>query len=224
MAPAPRPVRGPRQRSSRHDRRLERRRARARIREHPVRGGLVRGPHGAPAQARRRRPTAGLCPLAGGVLHVLDLLWQRGSGRIDRLRFLSGLSRADPAVRVRLARPAAHRAARQEPEHHLGRRLPGRALRQEPGRGGHRHGHRGGRHAALYRPAAEGGGAVGQRSAGAGRARPPALSGRHGVDHRHSDGHLRHPVRHPPHRRHRAPGRPDRGGGRRVRWSSWRRS
>ena len=58
---------------------------------------------------------------------------------------------------LRLALPAAHRAAGQEPEHHLGRRLPGRALRQEPGGRRHRHRHRRRRHAALHRPAAQGG-------------------------------------------------------------------
>ena len=43
-----------------------------------------------------------------------------------------------------------------------------------------------------------------------------ASADRHGLDHRADDGDFRHPVRHAPHRRHRAPGRPDRGGRRRV--------
>ena len=105
----------------------------------------------------RRRAAADLCAVAGGLLHVLDVLRQRRPCRRDRLRLPAGLSRPDPAVRVRLAADPAHRAAGQEPEHHLGRRLPRRPLRQEPGGGGHRHRHRGGRHAALHRAAAEGG-------------------------------------------------------------------
>ena len=112
--------------------------------------------------------------------------------------------------------PAAHRAAGQEPEHHLGRRLPRRPLRQEPGRRRHRHRHRRGRHPALHRPAAEGRGALGRHAPGRASAAASQSADRHGLHHRLDDGDLRRSVRHPPHRRDRASRRPDRRGRSRV--------
>ena len=47
----------------------------------------------------RQRPAADLCPVAGRLLHLLDVLRQRRPCRLDRLRFHPGLSRPDPAVR-----------------------------------------------------------------------------------------------------------------------------
>ena len=195
-------------RSRAHDRRLERHRARAWLRERPVCAGVVCR-QDLPHAQERRRQAARLRAVAGRLLHVLDLLRQRRPRRVDRLQLHSGLSRPHPAVRVRLALPAAHRPAGQEPQHHLGRRLSGRPLRQEPGRRRHRHGHRGGRHAPLHRAAAQSRGPVRHRAAG--RAPAAALQPRHGIGDRALDGHLCRPVRHPAHRRHRAPGRPDRG-------------
>ena len=81
-----------------NDRRLERRRARARIRERPVCAGVVCRQDRSHAQERRRQ-AADLCAVAGRLLHVLDILRQRRPGRIDRLQLHSRLSRPDPALR-----------------------------------------------------------------------------------------------------------------------------
>ena len=145
--------------ASTHDRRLERHRARARIRERPVCAGVVCRQDLSHAQERRRQ-AAHLCTVAGRLLHVLDILRQCRSGRIDRLQLHSRLSRPDPALCFRLALPVAYRPAGQAPQHHLGRRLPGGALRQEPGCGGHRHRHRGSRHTPLHSLAAQGRGSL----------------------------------------------------------------
>ena len=66
---------------------------------------------------------------------------------------------AGPILMVGLRHAAvdARGAPRQDPQHHLDRRLHRRALRQEPGGGGDRRHHRADRLGPLHRPAAEGG-------------------------------------------------------------------
>ena len=148
-----------------------------------------------------------------GLLHRLDLLRQRRPRRRRRHRLPADLSRPDahglPVV-VRAAQDAAHH---QGLRHHLDRRLRRLALRQE--RAARRPGHdrRGVRHHALHLAPAEGG--LDQRRGdprlprpGAVLARPRALRGA-------APGRVQHPVRHPAHRRHRAP--PGHGRGDRVR-------
>ena len=111
------------------------------------------------AQAGRGdiQPSQHLCLVAGGLLHVVDLL------RLGRPRLASAGSTSWPSIsgrscchRLRLPADAAHRAPRQGAEHHLHRRLRRRALRQERAGRGARHHHRGHRRRALHRAAAEG--------------------------------------------------------------------
>ena len=156
-------------------------------------------------EARRLRP------LARGLLHLLDLLRQRRPGLEGGLQLPADLSRPDPGVRARLAAAAAHRADLQGPEHHLDRGLHRRALRQEPDPGRDRHRDRGARDPALHRAAAEGGldqlpdpaRVPGHRDALAHG--EPAAVARHRADRIPDPGAVRDPVRHPPHRRDRAP-------------------
>ena len=129
---------------------------RARLPRPAVRHRLVRRP------PRRGRPqphplAVRLHLFAGRLLHVLDILRRGRHGRTPRHRVHHHLHRTDDRV-PRLVVPAAQdRAHRQGAAHHLDRRLHRLALRQEPQPRHDRHRHRGGRHDALHRPAAEGG-------------------------------------------------------------------
>ena len=121
-----------------------------------------------------------------------------------------------PVLMIGLFAPllGAHRAAGQGAEHHLDRRLHRRALRQGPGGGGHRRADRHRRHRSLHRAAAQGGVGLARdhhRAHLGRRRRGAAAARRHRAVRRAVDGDLRGAVRHPPHRRHRAPGRPDAG-------------
>ncbi len=107
------------------------------------------------SRARRPLAAADLSAVSGDLLHLLDLL------RLGRPRFAFGLRlphdlcRADADDRARHAAVPAHRAARQEPEHHLDRRFHRRALRQAAIGGGAGGADRDRRHHSLYRAAAE---------------------------------------------------------------------
>ena len=95
-----------------------------------VRGGELWRPV-RPRWMTGRRPADDLRPVARRLLHLLDLL------RLGRPRLALGLRLPDhlyrPADhdRPRATARAAHRAARQGPEHHLDRRFRRRPLRQE---------------------------------------------------------------------------------------------
>ena len=189
---------------------------------------LVRGPRGAGLSVRavcdrtcrrhigpppRQRPGArdDLCAGARRLLHLLDLLWLGRLRRSRGARFPRHLCRADPGDRLRPPLRLAHRRHREIAEHHLGRRLRRRALRQERARGGAGLPGRGHRRAALHRPPAQGRGKLALRPAGGdgwpargrGRARPD----RSRLSRRDGAGRLRLRLRHAPYRRHRAPGR-----------------
>ena len=118
-----------------------------------------------------------------------------------------------------LAAHHPHRAARQGAEHHLDRRLHRRALRQGADRRRHRGVDRDHRHDSLYRAPAQSGVVLAEHHPGAHRTSQrgdPAGAGRHRLLCRGLDGDLRGAVRHPSHRRHRAPGRPDAGDSDRI--------
>ena len=183
-------------------------RGRARLYRAPVPRGDVRGPH------PPRRPPApfDLSALARDLLHVVDVL-RLGRARLaHRLRLPDDLHRSGGDAGARLSADPAHRAARQGAEHHLDRRLHRRALRQAPGGGGDRCLDRHHRFDPLHRAAAQGGVVFARRDPRphrgrdrrdrAGARRPRAV-------HRAHHGGVRHAVRHPPHRRRRAPGRLD---------------
>ena len=162
-----------------------------------------------------RAAAADLSAVAGDLLHVLDLLRLGRLGLAHRLRIPHHLYRPGADDRPVLAADRAHRAARQGAEHHLDRRLHRRALRQEPGGRGDRGADRHHRHDPLHRAAAQGG--VGLARDHPRRMLAPAAAGTEPLLGDIAlfvallDGDLRGAVRHPPHRRHRAPGRPDAG-------------
>ncbi len=192
----------------------------ARLCEPAVRGGEPRRPlAAAPAQPRPpRRPALHLRPLAGGLLHLLDLLRLGGAGDDPGLRLPRHLCRPDAGLRAGGPVPHPGHPPRKIPEHHLHRRLHRRPLRQEPGGGGAGGAGRHRRHAALHRAAAQSGVrlAAGDARRFRGHRPQPAGAGRPRADDRHRHGGVRGAVRHPPHRRHRAPGRADAGDRHRV--------
>ena len=123
-----------------------------------------------------------------------------------------------PIVVFAFGRPLIRRIIKlsQDAEYHVDCRLHRRALRQEPSRCGSRYRHRGGGRAALYRAAAQGGVALGRHAHSSLSAQRPSMPSLDPfgditfvIAMRH--GRLRHPVRHAPHRRHRASGRADAG-------------
>ena len=148
-----------------------------------------------------------------GLLHRLDLLRQRRPRRRRRHRLPADLPRPDahglPVV-VRAAQDAAHH---QGLRHHLDRRLRRLALRQERAAGRPGHDRRGVRHHALHLAPAEGG--LDQRRGDPRLPRPGAVLARLGALRGAPPGRVQHPVRHPAHRRHRAP--PGHGRGDRLR-------
>ena len=161
-----------------------------------------------------RTAAADLSAVARDLLHVVDVL-RLGRPRLaHRLRLPHHLHRPDPDDRARPAADPAGRAARQGAEHHLDRRLHRRALRQGPGGRRDRRADRDPRHHPLHRAAAQGGVGVAQHHPRPHRRRlrhGAAGVRRHRAVRRAVDGGVRRAVRHPPHRRHRAPGRPDAG-------------
>ena len=110
-----------------------------------------------------RRPAADLCPLAGRLLHVLDVLRQRRPCRLDRLRFHPRLSRPDPAVCASAGRYLLRivRLAKSQNITSVADFLAARYGKSQAV-AAHRHRHRGRRHAALHRPAVEGGRGLGR--------------------------------------------------------------
>ena len=119
-----------------------------------------------------------------------------------------------PIIMIGLCYPLHHAggAPRQGAEHHLDRRLHRRALRQVAGGRGDGGADRHHQHDPLHRAAAQSGVGVARHHH---RRRAARHRGQHAGARRHRavrravDGGLRGAVRHPPHRRHRAPGRPD---------------
>ena len=81
---------------------------------------------------------ADLSALTCDLVRVVDVLRLGGFGFTHRLRLPHYLSRANPNDRAWLAADHAHRAAGQDPEHHLDRGLHRGALWQEPNGGDNR--------------------------------------------------------------------------------------
>src|SRR5262245_9190076 len=160
-----------------------------------------------------------LSAFTGDLLHVVDVLWVGGAGLTDRLRLPDDLCRADPGDRVLLALDHAHRAPRQDAEHHLDRRFHRRALRQGADRcrrGGADRDHR---HDSLHRTPAQGGVVLADHDSCAywpRERRDAAGPGRHRALRRGGDGDLRRSVWHPSYRRDRASGRVDAGDRNRI--------
>ncbi len=193
--------------------RLGRHRGGACLYRAPVPGGELWRPH-ARAGTRPPQPAADLSLIARDLLHVLDLL------RLGRLRFAHRLRvphhlyRPGADGRPVLAADRARGAAGQGAEHHLDRRLHRRALRQGPGGGGDGGADRHRRDGSLHRAAAQSGVVLARdhhRPCLARRRGDAPGARRHIAVRRAPDGGLRGAVRHPPHRRHRTPGRPDAG-------------
>ncbi len=152
------------------------------------------------ARARHR-----LCPGAGGVLLVVDLLRRGRNRRARRTGVPADLPGADPAAAVRLAHPRAAGAGLDPPPDRLDRRLPVLTLRTRARAGGGGGGAGGDRRDPLLRAAVQGGGdergrAQRATAGGAVVCRPGPVRGA-------AAGGLRDPVRHPPDRCHRAPPR-----------------
>ena len=166
------------------------------------------------ARGRRRRAHDHLSALARDLLHVLDVL-RLGRARLaQRLRLPHHLCRPDHHDRARLAADRPYRAARQDAEHHLDRRLHRGALRQAPGGRRDRGADRDRRLHSLYRAAAQGGLVLARHHPHPSRRdhrHGAAGARRHRAVRRARDGGLRGAVRHAPHRRDRASGRPDPG-------------
>ena len=162
---------------------------------------------------RADRPRhADLSALARDLLHVVDVL-RLGRARLaHRLRLPDDLHRPGGDAGARLSADPAHRPAGQGAEHHLDRRLHRRALRQAPGGGGDRRLDRHHRFDPLHRAATQGGVVLARRDPRPHRRRDRrdrAAARRPRAVRRAHHGGVRHVVWHPPHRRHRAPGRPD---------------
>ncbi len=190
---------------------MGRRPYRARLYRVFVPGSELRRPQA--GGARRRLAALDLSALARDLLHVVDLLRLRRAGVARRLRFSRHLYRPDADGRPRLSADRQDGAARQEAEHHLGRRPDCGALRQEPGSGGDSGADRHRRHDPLHRAATQSGVVLGRHHHDGGRARrrPAADAWRQRLADRAVYGGVRGAVRHPPHRRHRASGRADAG-------------
>ncbi|MCY1397618.1 hypothetical protein D9M71_126280 [compost metagenome] len=157
----------------------------------------------------------GVQPVAGGLLHQLDVLRRRGPGRRTALVVPADLPRADPVAGRRAVGPAKNGDDQQTGEHHLDRRLHRRTLWQIPVAGGGGGADLPGRRAALYRVAA-------QRHCA--RREPADRCWRrchghpgpgHGADRVAGAGAVHHRLRYPQPRRHGAP--PRHGAGHRLR-------
>ncbi len=201
-----------------HAARLGRYRCRARLHRTSVRCRELWRPR-APVPARGPLPAPDLSAVARDLLHVLDLLRLGRPGLAHRLRVPDHLCRPDHHDRSLLPPHHAGRAPRQGAEHHLDRRLHRRTLRQVAGGRGDGGADRHHQHDPLHRPPAQSGVGIARTIIGEVR---PDIARQHAGGRRHRavrgvvDGGLRRPVRHAPYRRHRAPGRPDARGRRRV--------
>src|SRR4051812_27516900 len=108
---------GPR---TRHAARLDRYRLCARLYRTFVRGRELWGPD--PAIRSRWSITAlHLSALARNLLHLLDVLWFCRPRLTDRIRLFDDLCGPGPHDRFLLTGHHAHRAARENPEHHIDR-------------------------------------------------------------------------------------------------------
>ncbi|KAG0946168.1 hypothetical protein G6F31_014358 [Rhizopus arrhizus] len=151
----------------------------------------------------------GLQPGAGGVLLVVDLLRRGGHRRAQRCGLSADLYRPLAAAAVRLAHHRAPGADRAQPERGLHRRFHLFAFRPLAAAGSAGGDHRADRHHSVPGPAVQSGG---DEPAGADRQhRPDRLLQRPGVVRGPVDGAVRHPVRYPPGRCHRASPRHDAG-------------
>lgn len=190
----------------------------------PVRHRLAgRSGGGAPRRHGRTSRAPALCPQPCGLLHLVDLLWRHRPRGHRRLRFPVDLCRADPDDRSRLADPRQDGTGGQGRERCVDFRFHLGALRQKPGAGGAGHRDRGGRGAALFRPAAQGDhhqfrGPGRQPLRRHGHARPARAD--HPAGHR-DHGRLRHSLRRSQHPCQRAPPRADERDFGRNPWSSW---
>ena len=180
---------------------------------------FLRGELWRPAVADPARPCqrADLSAVAGHLLHVLDVF------RLGRIRhphqrgFSRYLYRADRDDRILHAAAAPCDPAGEIAEHHLDRRFHRRALRQEPGGGGHRCADRNHRIGSLHRAPAQGHGVVARNHP---QRRPGLFQNsdhrRYRADGDAGDGGIRGAVRDPPDRRHRTSAWPDTGGRHRI--------
>ena len=203
---------------TRHAARLGRHCGCARLHRAPVPGGELRRPR-PPFGPRRPGAAADLSAVACDLLHLVDVLRLGRLGLAQRLRVPRHLCRPGADDRPVRADDRARGAARQGAEHHLDRRFHRRALRQEPGGRRDRGADRDHRHGSLHRAAAQGGVVFAgndHRPLHAGRRNRPSAARRHGALCRAVDGGVRGAVRHAPHRRDRAPGRPDARGRRGI--------
>ena len=139
-----------------------------------------------------------LWPVPGHLLHLLDLLRGGRPGGHQRNRLPLHLYRPGRRRDPGLSDAAQNGARGQAAQRHLDRRFPGLPLRQEPGRGRHRHLVRHGGRAALYRPATPGGVVLVPHhrpaDSGAGGRR---RTHRHLADRGRPHGRVHHPVRRP---------------------------
>ncbi len=151
----------------------------------------------------------GLQPGAGRVLLVVDLLRRGRHRRAQRRGLPAHLHRPAAAAVVRLAHHRAPGADRAQPERGVHRRFHFLALRPLAAAGGAGGDHRADRHHSVPGPAVQSGG---DEPAGTDRQhRPDRLLHRSRAVRGAADGVVRHPVRYPPGRCHRAPPRHDAG-------------
>ncbi|MNX95272.1 hypothetical protein D3C86_1275390 [compost metagenome] len=164
--------------------------------------------------ARRGVGAVALRPVAGHLLHLLDLLRGGGDGGAVGVGIPAHLCRPGPGGDGAVSAVEADRGGGPARERRLDGRLHLLTLRQEPGpgRGGGRRRHPG--VPALHRPAAEipvdGGRDDHRRDPGGGLGEPD------GSGHGRGAGRVRHPVRRAPSRPDRAQSRPDPGHRHRV--------
>src|SRR4051794_22902806 len=108
---------GPR---TRHAARLDRYRLCARLYRTLVRGRELWGPDAA-VRSRWSIPALHLSTLACNLLHLLDVLRFCRPRLTDRIRLFDDLCGPGPHDRFLLTGHHAHRAARENPEHHIDR-------------------------------------------------------------------------------------------------------
>ncbi len=160
---------------------------------------------GAAIWAERRPQLAGsvladrVQPVAGGVLHLVDLLWHGDPGAALGLADPADLHRHHPALCVRFRLPAPPASNRARTEFDLAGR-PGRhPAWQEFHPGGDDHLRGRARHHSVHRAAAEGGDDELRAccTANTAQVRAFAVAGQRAL-HRAGDGAVRDAVRHPP--------------------------
>ncbi len=143
----------------------------------------------------------GLCAVAGGLLHLVDLLRHGHAGDAPWLVGAADIRRYHPAVPVRLALAGASGRGGAGAQQHVDRRSAGLALRQERRHRRARHRHRTGRAGPVHRAAAEGGGAKFRSARRRTVRRRARRLARHCRTRGAADGAVRDAVRYPPHRR-----------------------